>query len=246
MIYKEPTIYKIGGGSNGGGANINKILSENCFLAFVSKMSGDVKILNYDARLDNELYKVNDLFEKVDGIKNIGVSKIDLGIASDNLDIFISFWINSHSNYFSILSNKYIDDDTNNFGIYTGSTSGELICLVDTKFSGSTSRTYQNGSGLEISNIISKNFCKDVFYPFTNIKSGVTGNENISNIGIFPDTPGQVTIFNLAIIKYGVLVMDLVPCVRKSDGVAGFINKIDNSFIYNQNQPEMLVGVKLF
>lgn len=229
-----------------GGGDLNKILSENCFLTYVNKMTKDFYILNYDSRLDIDLYKLNDSYEKVDGIKNIEASRIELGIDSSDLDVFISFWINSHSNYFSILSNFYINDDTENFGIYSGSHSGEIICLVDTCFRYSSSRSYKNGRGLEISNINSKNFCQEVSYPFTNFKSGNSGVENVSNIGIFPTTAGQVTIFSLTIIKSGVVIMDLVPCVRKSDNVAGFYNKIDGSFIYNQEHPERLVGVKLF
>lgn len=227
--------------------DLNKILSKNCFLTYVNKMSNNSSVLNYDSRLDIDLYKLNDLYEKVDGIKNTGPSFISLGIDSSNLDFFISFWINTHASYSSILTNTYVNDNTNNFGIYTGSSSGSLVGLVDTCWSGASQNTFQNGSGLEISNLSGKNFCKDVFYPFTNFKTGRNGTENISNIGIFSTSETfRVTIFSLTIIKSGVVVMDLVPCIRKADNVAGFYNKIDGLFIYNEQNPDGLEAVKLF
>lgn len=244
-VFNGDSIYNDGVGAGGGNfSELNEILRKNCFLTYVNKMSNDSNILNYDSRIDNELYKLKSIYEKVDGIRNAGLHQIPLGFNSDNLDLFISFWNVNHVDYNSVITNSYIDDDTNNFGIYTSDTIGGMLALVDTCWRNIDNYSYQNGSALELSNV--KKICKDVFFPFNNFKTGNHGNENISEMKLFSNNGLITIVFSLTVFKSNVLIMDLIPCIRKSDNVSGFYNKVNDEFIYNVDNPNELQGVYLF
>lgn len=243
MIYKENTIYK-NGGAGGGGPDIDLDFSRP---VFVNQLTEDDTTLNYDTRLDNLLYKLPSYYKKVRGIKNIVNTtnhSIDTGISSDDgldIEFIVAFFINSFVQYGQIVGNEYISNNDHYFSVSCGDGGNRVNCFVNTNYTSTPNTTFQNGSTLCLRQTGNTRIAKDVYYPYTSFLASVTsGKSNTSNIKIF--TSPLVTIYSLYIKKGGKVVRDFIPCIRKSDDVPGFYDKVTNTFFTNDD-PSMLAAV---
>lgn len=230
---------KVGGGSD--------IDTDFIRPVFVQQMTMDGSDLNYDARLDNLLYKLPPGYEKVRGVKNVVNTTghgIDTGINSDDgvdIELITAFFINSYVQYGQIIGNEYIANEDHYFAISCGNSSGRVNCFVNTNYTTLPNVNFQNGSAVCLRQTGSTRIAKDVYYPFASyLASSTSGNANTSNIKMF--TSPLVTIYHLYIKKGGVVVRDFIPCIRLADNAPGFYDKISETFFTNDD-PSMLAAV---
>lgn len=246
MIYKQPTIYKLGGGGGGGGElNIDMDFIRP---VFVQQMIMDDNTLNYDARLDNLLYKLPSGYKKVMGIKNIANStghQIDTGINTDDgidIELIIAFFIDSWLQYGQIIGNDYISNDDHYFSVSCGGNSMRVNCFVNTNYNSVPDTVFQNGSAICLRQTGNTRIAKDCYYPFNSyLAANTSGNLNTSNIKMF--TSPLVTIYSLYIKKGGIVVRDFIPCLRRSDNTPGFYDKSSGTFFTNDD-PSILAAVE--
>lgn len=230
---------KVGGGSD--------IDTDFIRPVFVQQMTMDGNELNYDARLENLLYKLPPGYDKVRGVKNISDAtehQIDTGISTDDgtdIEFITAFFIDSWVQYGQIVGNTYIDNNSHYFSVSCGNSTGTINCFVNTNYNSLVNRSFQNGSAICLRQTGPTRIAKDCYYPFNSyLAAGTSGDANTSNIKIF--TSPLVTIYSLYIKKGGVVVRDFIPCIRLADNAPGFYDKISETFFTNDN-PSMLAAV---
>lgn len=242
-VYNGNSVYNNGAGG-GGGSSIDLDFSRP---VFVNQLTEDDAVLNYDTRLDNLLYNLNFDYKKVRGVKNVANTtnhSIDTGISTDDgvdIELIIAFFINSFVQYGQIVGNEYISNNAHYFSVSCGDGANRVNCFVNTNYNTIPNTVFQNGSAICLRQRGSTRIAKDVYYPYTSfLAAGTSGDANTSNIKIF--TSPLVTIYSLYIKKGGIVVRDFIPCVRKSDDVPGFYDKVSNTFFTNDD-PSMLAVV---
>ncbi len=245
-IYKGESIYNNGAG--GGGGNIDLLFSRPVFVKQMTiPTDNQLSTYVYDARLDVLSEKIPAEYEQhryLRNTKSIYGNSIDTGIVAEELnedidiDLVTCVYINQFSQYAKIIGNDYISNDDHYFALACGNSNINFVyAFVNSGYSGASEKAYKNAQAI----LLRQDYTNNYRYAGTitsdyneNYLSGYTGgNRNNSTIKIF--SSALCSIYYLQIRKGGIVVMDLVPCKRLSDGVSGFYDKVSHSFLTNSN-----------
>lgn len=242
-IYKGPSIYKCG---NNGGSGGQELLFSRPVFAKQMTIPTDVQKQTYvyDARLDILFEKIPTEYEQHRFLKNtkslLG-NEIDTGIVAEELnedidiDIVTCIYLNGWKQYAKIIGNDYISNADHYFAFCCGATSGRVSAFVNSDYDGSSDYQYNNAEAILLRQDYTNNYrhggtiTRDSNINY--LSGHVTGNRNNSTIKIF--SSALCSIYYVLIRKAGLVVMDLVPCKRLSDGVSGFYDKVSHSFLTN-------------
>lgn len=212
---------------------------------FVDQISHDDENICYDARLDNVFYKLPAQYKKavcVRNLQSLDTDVIDTGVTTDDgydIEMIACVRVDQFIAYSKIIGNDYITDNDHYFAITCGAYDKRLICFVNTNFTAPPSQEYQDGSGLILSQTGNNRIANDVRYPFTSfLASSTTGERNLSSIKIFGKNC-KVSIFYCRLKKSGIIVKDYIPCVRISDNVPGFFEKVSKEFVTVQDPSKL-------
>lgn len=212
---------------------------------FVDQISRDNTNICYDARLDNVLYKLPAQYKKavcVRNLQSLNTDVIDTGVTTDDghdIEMIACVRVDEFAIYAQIIGNDYISDDDHYFAIGCGGYEHTINCFVNTNYTSIFNKTYEDGSGLLLSQTGNDRIANDVRYPFTSfLAQSTTGAQNLSSIKMF-GASAKISIFYCRLKKSGIVVKDYIPCVRLSDNVPGFFEKVNQEFVTVQDPSKL-------
>ena len=90
-----------------------------------------------------------------------------------------------------------------------------------------------------------KNWTEFASHGYTRVKMCILTLGNVED-SYYPDSPEPAKIYSAKLTKNGKVVFDLVPCVRESDGEAGFYDLVTQRFLSNDGAGRVLYGADVY
>lgn len=196
--------------------------------------------------------KIKDLpYWELDYIESTSAQYIDTGIAGDldDIETYIKFSYSNYVNYGAFYGN-YVSDDHNGtrFILLNDSTSALVCNNVICAANGNTIISKLD------KNIIHEFADKKSTYTLDNIEYKKTkfgkGIKNSGNIALFnrsvtnPNTTRNIgcRIYAFRILNRGILLCDLIPCVRKEDNAICMYDLVSKKFFLNIGTGKFIAG----
>lgn len=182
-------------------------------------------------------------YKKVDFLVSIGQgAHIDTGVSGNDssLEFDLIFYAETQVNYAGIMGN-YVNSTTQAWRVILGSNNTSIITNC---FRQSGTTLYPNG-GTSIGTKLRVHFNEssttvyDSSGSYSKTPSGTAGSVNTGNIalGRFTITPNitnpntnRMRIYGCKIWSNGQLVRDYIPCIRNSDNLTGFWDRVNKTF----------------
>ena len=193
-------------------------------------------------RLMNAEQDLPPWYKRVDYLVSIGQgAHIDTGVSGNDetLEFDITFYAESQVNYAGIMGN-YVNSTTQAWRLILGSNTTSVI--INCFRQGGTSLYPSGGTSVGVKLRVHFNKSEATVYDsgsYSKTPSGTAGSVNTGNIalGRFTITPNvsnpntnRMRIYGCKIWSNNQLIRDYIPCVRSSDNLTGFWDRVNKTF----------------